>query len=147
MIFVCFASTGRYHIEKCRKILDARKTARLGGSQQTTINGRKIDDDIFKKIKPPIPRPAKIRGFVVSSSVTLSDPFSAPTLEDVDKGVRTGRKGYVRCLYCNAEVFAPNASYHASTCHTWTHGILAETVVFSWLIFLALQFLLFPFSQ
>lgn len=62
------------------------------------------------------PREAKIPGFVMSNTVLRHDPLRAPTLKEQKMGVRTGRKGYTRCLACNCEVFAPNTLRHKAVC-------------------------------
>lgn len=52
----------------------------------------------------------------MSNSVSMNNPRQALTEEQMDAGMQTGRKGYVRCIRCNTEVFAPNARNHASHC-------------------------------
>lgn len=113
--------TGRYHIEKCPVITNARQTAKRSGTILKNINGIPVDDAVFKRPKRAQPKAAKIIGFVMSSSVALADPTFAPSSNQIEAGAKVGRKGYVRCLCCNSEIFAPNARYHASICHHSQH--------------------------
>lgn len=108
--------TGRYHIERCVVLNSARRKAEEDGTQLTQIANISIDEDVFKKPKTPRPKPAKIAGFVVSSSVRLDNPFEAPTDIEKRQGVKTGKKGYIRCKVCNKEVYAPNAKHHEKAC-------------------------------
>lgn len=108
---------GRYHIEKCRVLCDARRTARRNGLMLFSIAGVKVDEAFFKEFQKNVPVPAKVRGFVISSTVSVQDPNVAPTNDELEKGARVGRKGYVRCVACNCEVFGPNARSHAAVCH------------------------------
>lgn len=91
--------------------------ARRNRTKLISISGIVVDDDVFKKPKPPKAKCAKIEGFVMSNSVSLADPHYSPTLEEIENGIAIGKKGWVRCLVCNIEIFAPNAKYHASICH------------------------------
>jgi len=52
----------------------------------------------------------------MSNTVLRDNQFQALTEEQKKSGVQSGRKGYVRCLACNAEVFAPNTRRHAQKC-------------------------------
>lgn len=108
--------TGRYHIDKCPVLQEARETARKHGVRLTSVAGISVHPDVFKSTKKPEPKPAKIPGFVMSHSVSMLDPHQALTEEEIDSGMQRGRKGYVRCLRCNTEVFAPNARNHAAHC-------------------------------
>lgn len=103
-------------MEKCPVILRARKKADEEGVKLVQIENIRFDEDVFKKPKEVVPKPAKFPGFVISSTVDINDPNSAPSQGQQHLGVRTGRKGYVRCVYCNAEVYAPNAKHHAVSC-------------------------------
>lgn len=91
--------------------------AKSHGAQLTCIAGINVHSDVFKSTRKPRPKPAKVPGFVMSHSVSVKNPRQALREEDVEGGVQQrGRKGYVRCLRCNSEVFAPNARYHAIHC-------------------------------
>lgn len=103
-------------MEKCPIISKARKKAEDEGILLNSISGIPIDEEIFKKPKDAVPKPAKIPGFVISSTVDINDPYSAPSAKQQKMGIRTGKKGYVRCVSCNTEVYAPNAKHHAANC-------------------------------
>lgn len=103
---------GKHHVEKCRVLTKARALAKKNDIKLVTIGGVDIDEDLLKSMKPPSPKPAKIEGFVMSSSVLLSDPKKAPSILESDSRQRTGRKGYTRCLKCNTETYGPNTSRH-----------------------------------
>ena len=103
-------------MEKCPVLCRARRKAEDEGLTLHTICGLRIEEDLFKKPKASRPKAAKLPGFVISSTVHIDDPRKAPTVAEKRLGVRTGRKGYVRCLACNAEVYAPNARHHAAVC-------------------------------
>lgn len=111
-------TSGRYHIEKCDVLLDARRTARLRNLTLTSINGLPVEEVFFKDQKCFFPKPSKVTGFVMSNTVAMDDPNYVPSREDIKRGVITGRKGYVRCVSCNAEVFAPNARAHSMACRS-----------------------------
>lgn len=119
--FFFIYSLGRYHIDKCPVLQNSRETARNHGARLTSVSGIPVHPDVFKSARRPRPKVAKIPGFVMSHSVSIDDPRRALTEEELDAGEKRGRKGYVRCLRCNSEVFAPNARYHASHCETETH--------------------------
>lgn len=90
--------------------------ARQNDAFLSSIAGVDVDEKFFKEFKENSAKPAKVNGFVISSTVSLSDPFFAPSEDEIRDGIKVGKKGYVRCLLCNAEVFAPNARSHASNC-------------------------------
>lgn len=113
---------GRYHLDKCPVLLEARDTARKHGVRLTTVGGFTVHPDVFRSSRRPEPKPAKIPGFVMSHSVSVNNPNQALTEEELDAGMQRGRKGYVRCLRCNSEVFAPNARNHASHCRRRSNG-------------------------
>ena len=103
-------------MEKCPVLFHARRKAEDEGLTLHTICGLRIEEDLFKKPKAPRLKAAKLEGFVISSTAHIDDPRKAPTAAEKRRGVRTGRKGYVRCLACNAEAYAPNARHHAAVC-------------------------------
>lgn len=103
-------------MEKCPVIARARARAEEDGVLLHSIAGLRVYDGLFKKPKVSAPKAAKLPGFVISSTVAMNDPNHAPTHEEKKRGVCTGRKGYVRCLACNEEVYAPNARHHAAAC-------------------------------
>eukprot|EP00178_Gracilaria_changii_P004322 TRINITY_DN167_c0_g1_i1.p1 TRINITY_DN167_c0_g1~~TRINITY_DN167_c0_g1_i1.p1 ORF type:complete len:237 (-),score=34.95 TRINITY_DN167_c0_g1_i1:791-1501(-) len=107
---------GRYHIEKCSVLCKARQKANEEGIKLAQVSGIMIDESLFKKPKSARPKAAKLPGFVISRTVTIENPFEAPNDFEKKQGARTGRKGYVRCLACNTEVYAPNAKHHAAAC-------------------------------
>lgn len=107
---------GRYHMEKCPVLSKARKKADDEGLVLDTISGIPVDEEVFKSPKDAVPKPAKISGFMISSTVDINDPLTAPSVKQQRLGARLGRKGYVRCIYCNTEVYAPNAKHHAASC-------------------------------
>lgn len=86
------------------------------GTVLHSINGHRLEAEFFAKPKARRPKQAKIAGFVMSNTVLLSDPTVAPDAGQLERGACVGRKGYTRCLGCNAEVFAPNGKRHAQTC-------------------------------
>lgn len=94
--------------------------ARSHSARLTSVAGISVHPDVFKSTRKPKAKLAKVPGFVMSHSVSVSNPHQALSDEDIDAGMRRGRKGYVRCLSCNSEVFAPNARYHASHCERGT---------------------------
>lgn len=106
---------GKHHIEKCPVLKSARLTAKSNDVKLVMVGGIDIDEDLLSNVSLPTPKPAKIDGFVMSSSVLLSDPRRAPSGVDSNSRQRTGRKGYTRCLKCNAETYGPNTSRHS--CH------------------------------
>lgn len=108
--------SGRYHIESCTVLRQERLYAKKEGLRLHTLNGIEIDDELFAQPKLPIKKFAKIPGFVMSNTVLLGNPHKAPTLAEIRAGQTAGRKGYVRCLSCNAEVFAPNTRRHMTVC-------------------------------
>jgi hypothetical protein len=61
---------------------------------------------IFRKPAEPVTKPAKVEGFVISASLS---PYH------LDASLPS-RKGYVRCLACGADVWAPNSSRHRGVC-------------------------------
>lgn len=103
-------------MEKCSILSSARNKAVEEGLMLSSISGLDIDEELFKKPKVVRPKKAKIEGFAISSSVSVSDPTRAPTEEERKKGF-VGKKGHVRCLRCNVEVYAPNARHHKAACH------------------------------
>lgn len=103
-------------MEKCPVILRARKKADDEGVKLLQIENIRIDEEVFKKPKEVVPKPAKFPGFVISSTVDIDDPHRAPPPKQHHSGLRAGRKGYVRCVFCNTEVYAPNAKHHAGSC-------------------------------
>ncbi|KAI0561074.1 hypothetical protein FGB62_93g021 [Gracilaria domingensis] len=107
---------GRYHIEKCGVLCKARQRANEEGIKLVQVSGIAVDETLFKKPKSARPKAAKLPGFVISRTVTIENPFEAPSDFEKKRGARTGRKGYVRCLACNTEVYAPNAKHHAAAC-------------------------------
>ncbi|CAN8073815.1 unnamed protein product [Agarophyton chilense] len=107
---------GRYHIEKCVVLCKARQTAKEEGIKLVQVRDIVVDESVFKKPKSSSPKAAKVPGFVISRSVALENPHEAPSDLEKNRGVKTGRKGYVRCLACNGEVYAPNAKHHAAAC-------------------------------
>ncbi|PXF45839.1 hypothetical protein BWQ96_04376 [Gracilariopsis chorda] len=107
---------GRYHIEKCTVLCRARQKADEEGIKLVQVSGIRIDETLFKKAKSARPKAAKLPGFVISRTVNLENPYKAPSDAERKRGAKTGRKGYVRCLACNAEVYAPNAKHHAAAC-------------------------------
>lgn len=108
---------GRYHIDKCNILLEKRKLSREIGEPLSKILGVTVDETILKPLEPA-PKQAKVKGFVKSNSVSVHDPMHSPSVEERQTGVPVGRSGYVRCLVCNAEVFAPNSKHHAQICHS-----------------------------
>jgi len=103
-------------MESCPVLCEERLTASRAGAQLHILNGIEMHEDLFAKPKVPVIKAAKLNGFVMSNTVLMDNPLKAPTLAQLKAGVRTGRKGYVRCLSCNAEVFAPNTKRHAQVC-------------------------------
>jgi hypothetical protein len=98
---------GRYHIDTCVVLCDERTRALKDGHFLRTIRGISIPTEaIFRKPLEPVLRPAKIDGFVVSSSLCFSEL-------DTDS---PQRKGYVTCLTCGVDVWAPNSSRHREIC-------------------------------
>lgn len=112
---------GRYHIEACTIILKERQKARRSYSPSFSVAGITVPTDIFEVARRPKVQFAKINGFVLSASVARDNPMYAPTNDEIERGIQVGRKGYVRCMRCNAEVFAPNARHHSLTC-LYFHG-------------------------
>lgn len=55
-----------------------------------------IDEDLFSSPCLPRPKPAKLEGFVMSSSALLDDPTAAPLPGEPKHEQKTGRKGYTR---------------------------------------------------
>lgn len=111
---------GRYHIDKCNILLEKRRLSRELGKPLSRILGVSVDESILKPLEPT-PKEAKVKGFVKSNSVSVDDPTHSPSAEERQTGVSVGRSGYVRCLICNAEVFAPNSKHHAQICHSVIH--------------------------
>lgn len=134
-------------MEKCPVILRARKKADDEGVKLLQIENIRFDEEVFKKPKEVVPKPAKFPGFVISSTVDIDDPRRAPAQIQQHSGTRAGRKGYVRCVYCNAEVYAPNAKHHAASCKKRSStsggghgGILTWNFHNAWIFFLRVWF-------
>lgn len=106
-------AVGKHHIEKCATLRNCRAQAKNSNTKLAIIGGIDIEEDLLKPLEKPTPKPAKIDGFVMSSSALLSDPRRAPSDFDGDYKQKTGKKGYTRCLACNAETYAPNTSRHS----------------------------------
>lgn len=103
-------------METCEVLCAERKKASAEGIQLHTINGIEIHEELFAQPKVLVPKAAKIPGFVMSSTVLRENQYKAPTRAQQNSGEASGRKGYVRCLACNTEVFAPNTRRHAKMC-------------------------------
>lgn len=108
--------TGRFHIERCKVLKEARDTAKAYNARLVSVSGISVRPEVFKKGRRPSPKPAKIAGFVMSHTVSKNNPRMALTEEEIENGLPHGKKGHVRCLVCNMEVFAPNTRFHSSTC-------------------------------
>lgn len=111
-----FNFPARYHVENCTIIRSLRNSAYQKGYESFIVAGVLVDHSLFKPRRRIAPVPAKWKGFVLSSSVSTRDPALAPTEIQRKKGIKVGRKGYVRCVYCNTEIFAPNSKRHAAVC-------------------------------
>jgi hypothetical protein len=111
---------GRYHIDTCVALCEERTRALKEGHFLQTIQGISIPTEaIFRKPLEPVLRPAKIDGFVVSSSLCFNDL-------DPDS---PKRKGYVTCLACGVDVWAPNSARHREICaKNYLNAALANTV-------------------
>lgn len=101
-------------MESCHVLCRERKRAHHANFELQSVNGIRVSEDLFAKPKQLKPKLAKIPGFVMSRTVLLNDPNRAPELGASQR--ESGRKGYVRCLTCNEEVFAPNTRRHAKVC-------------------------------
>lgn len=112
LTLTCSFLSGKHHIEKCSVLKTARLTAKRNDIKLVMVGGIDIDEDLLNNVSLPTPKPAKIHGFVMSSSVLLTDPSRAPSGMSTNTRQRTGRKGYTRCLKCNAETYGPNTSRH-----------------------------------
>jgi hypothetical protein len=100
---------GRYHIDTCAVLCDERARAQKEGLILRTVQGIPIPNEaIFRKPAEPVTKPAKVDGFVISAS--LSPPYG------LDASVPSRKKGYVRCLACGTDVWAPNSSRHRESC-------------------------------
>lgn len=110
-----WTKAGRYHIDRCPVLCHFRA---LQSEELVlfSVNGIRIYHEYFTQPKPLRPKRAKISGFVMSNTVLRNDPSKAPNIQQQKMGVPTGRKGYTRCLACNAEIFAPNTFRHKKVC-------------------------------
>lgn len=111
----CFSPVSlleKHHLDKCRILKERRVTAEKENLKLLSIGGVEILEEFLPPIFKPAPRRAKHDGFVMSSSALLDDPNRAPSDIDGNGRQRTGKKGYTRCVYCNAETYAPNTSRH-----------------------------------
>lgn len=105
-----WAPNARYHLDSCEKLVQERKQAIRNGHTLKSICGVTISDEqVFSKPATPSCRAAKVEGFVMS-------PAGAATSHDNDGAATKITKGYVRCLVCEQEVWAPNSSRHRSRC-------------------------------
>lgn len=107
-----WAPNKKHHLDKCRILKERRVTAEKENLKLLSIGGVEILEEFLPPIFKPAPRRAKHDGFVMSSSALLDDPNRAPSDIDGNGRQRTGKKGYTRCVYCNAETYAPNTSRH-----------------------------------
>lgn len=106
---------GRYHLDKCNVLKEAKYMTKLHNVRLTSIAGINIHSDTIlfkstKKQRPP--KPPKIPGFVIDSD---EDDEANIILDDKERVVKR-KKGYLRCIKCNNQVYAPNARYHAHHC-------------------------------
>lgn len=89
----CWAPNGRYHVDTCTAVLDARRARReFVGDMHIPLP----PEAAFTRSATPSRRPGKIPGFVVADA--------APG------------KGYVECLVCSQLVWAPNSARHRLNC-------------------------------
>lgn len=89
----CWAPNGRYHVDTCTAVLDARQA---GQGFVGDMNIPMPPEAAFSRPAKPSRRPGKIPGFVVADA--------APG------------KGYVECLVCSRLVWAPNSGRHRIQC-------------------------------
>lgn len=87
---------GRYHIDKCSVIVRARADAIRNNVKLASIGNIAIDEELFSAPSLPQPKPAKLDGFVMSSSALKDNPRVAPLPGDKKEDQRTGKKGYTR---------------------------------------------------
>lgn len=89
----CWAPNGRYHVDTCTAVLNARRARQVFVGETNIPMPPKA---AFSRPANPSRRPGKIPGFVVADA--------APG------------KGYVECLVCSRLVWAPNSARHRIQC-------------------------------
>jgi hypothetical protein len=83
-------------------ILEERGNARAEARTVRAVRGIPVPaEPIFREPTQQSCRPAKVRGFVLSRTVASA---------------RAASKGYVLCLQCGKDVWAPNSVRHREAC-------------------------------
>lgn len=89
----CWAPNGRYHVDSCSSVLEARRKGRgVVGEGHVPLP----PEAAFTRPPVAVRKPGKIPGFVVADGAN--------------------GKGYVECLVCKCLVWAPNSVRHRAGC-------------------------------